>query len=227
MTHQFIDEAKIYIQSGKGGDGMMTFRREKFEPRGGPSGGDGGKGGDIIFIANPKINTLRKFGHQVHFRAEPGGRGGSSKRTGANGADCEIEVPAGTIIRDAESGMVIADLNRPDQRVVVLQGGAGGRGNVHFKSSRNQAPELAEKGDPAQEKWLRLELKLLADVGLVGMPNAGKSTLLSVISNAKPKIADYPFTTLVPHLGLVRMDYRDMVVADIPGLVEGASQGAG
>jgi GTP-binding protein len=227
MTQEFIDEARIFVKSGKGGDGMMTFRREKFVPRGGPSGGDGGKGGDVIFFANKKLNTLRKFSGQIHFRAEDGGRGGSSKRTGASGDDLEIDVPVGTIIRDDETGRVLADLHEDGQRIVVLKGGQGGRGNVHFKSSSNQAPHIAEKGDDGSESWLRLELKVLADVGLVGMPNAGKSTLLSVISNARPRIADYPFTTLVPNLGVVRLDYRDTVVADIPGLVEGAAQGAG
>jgi len=227
MSHDFIDEARIFVRSGKGGDGMLHFRREKFEPHGGPDGGDGGKGGDVIFVGNEKINTLRKFSGKVHHHAEDGGRGGTARRTGANGADAIIEVPLGTIIRDADTNTLIADISQPGQRVVVLQGGKGGRGNVHFKSARNQAPTYAEGGDPAQQQWLKLELKLLADVGLVGMPNAGKSTLLSVISNAKPKIADYPFTTLTPNLGLVRYDYRDMVVADIPGLVEGAAQGAG
>lgn len=227
MSHDFMDEAKIFVQSGKGGDGMITFRREKYVPRGGPAGGDGGKGGDIVFVVDPKLNTLRYFSGRVHFRAEDGKNGGSSNKTGASGADLEIPVPPGTIIREAESKRVIADLSQPNQRVVVLKGGKGGRGNTHFKTARNQAPYIAEKGDPGEGMWLYLELKLLADVGIVGAPNAGKSTLLSVISNARPKIADYPFTTLVPNLGVVTLDYRDIVVADIPGLVEGAAQGAG
>lgn len=227
MSQDFIDEARIFVQSGKGGDGMITFRREKFVPRGGPSGGDGGKGGNVIFIGNPKLNTLRNFRHQAHYRADDGGRGGSSNRTGANGGDLVLEVPLGTLIRDDETGRVIADVNQAEQRVVIAQGGRGGRGNTHWKSSRNQAPNVAEKGDQGEARWLRLELKVLADVGIVGMPNAGKSTLLSVISNAKPKIADYPFTTLVPNLGVVTQGYEDIVAADIPGLVEGAAQGLG
>lgn len=227
MPQEFIDEAKIFVRSGKGGDGMATFRREKFVPRGGPSGGDGGKGGDVVFVTNPKLNTLRRLSGQIHHLAEDGGRGGSSKKTGRSGDDVVIEVPLGTIIREDKSGRVLADLNAPEQRIVLLKGGRGGRGNTHWVSASNQAPNIAEKGDPGREMWLRLELRVLADVGLVGMPNAGKSTLLSVISNAKPKIADYPFTTLVPNLGMVQMEYRDMVVADIPGLIEGAASGAG
>lgn len=223
----FIDEAKIFVRSGNGGDGMVTFRREKYVPRGGPSGGDGGDGGDVVLVVNPKLNTLRKFGHQVHFRAEHGKGGGSSKKTGASGDDLEIDVPPGTIVYEAETERVLADLARADQRVVVAEGGRGGRGNVHWASSSNQTPHIAERGEPGVERWIKLELKLLADVGLVGMPNVGKSTLLSVISNARPKIANYPFTTLAPNLGMVRQDYRDMVVADIPGLVEGAHMGQG
>ncbi len=226
MAVQFLDEARIFIKSGDGGDGMVSFRREKYVPRGGPSGGDGGRGGDIVFVANPKLNTLRNFANQVHYRAENGKRGGSGNKTGADAPDLVIEVPVGTLIRD-EEGRLIADLTRPEQRVVVLKGGRGGRGNARFKSSTNQAPRMAEKGEPGQEMWVQLELKLVADVGIVGVPNAGKSTLLSVISNAKPRIADYPFTTLVPNLGVVYVDYQEMVVADIPGLVEGAHQGIG
>ena len=226
MSYQFLDEARIYVKSGEGGNGMISFRREKFVPRGGPDGGDGGKGGDVVLVANPKINTLRYFGRKVQFRAENGENGGTANKTGASAPDLEIEVPLGTLVRTDKGGL-IADLARPGQRVVVAKGGRGGRGNARFKSSTNQAPRMAEKGEPAVERWLNLELKLVADVGLVGMPNAGKSTLLSVISNAKPKIADYPFTTLVPNLGLVRRDYKDMVVADIPGIIEGAHQGVG
>jgi GTP-binding protein len=226
MTHQFLDEARIHVKSGDGGNGMVSFRREKYVSHGGPNGGDGGKGGDVVFIVNPKINTLRTFGRQVHFRAENGHNGGSGLKTGASGDNCEIEVPVGTIIRDDDNNL-LADLTRPEQRIVIAKGGRGGRGNNRFKSSTNQAPRIAEKGEPGRELWLRLELKLMADVGIVGMPNVGKSTLLSVISNAKPQIADYPFTTLVPNLGMVTRDYRDMVVADIPGLVEGAHTGVG
>lgn len=226
MSVQFLDEARIFVKSGNGGDGMVSFRREKYVPNGGPNGGDGGKGGDIVFVANPKINTLRHFARQVHFRAEHGNRGGAGMKTGATAPDLVIEVPVGTLIRDGDQRL-IADLARPDQRVVVLKGGRGGRGNTHFKSSTNQAPRVAEKGEPGDEKWLYLELKLVADVGIVGVPNAGKSTLLSVVSNAKPRIANYPFTTLVPNLGVVYIGYEEMVVADIPGLVEGAHQGVG
>lgn len=226
MSLQFLDEARIFVKSGAGGPGMVSFRREKYVPHGGPNGGDGGKGGDVVFVANPKINTLRAFGRQVHFRANDGERGGSSNKTGANADDLEIEVPLGTIVRN-DNGQILADLNRADQRFVVAKGGRGGRGNSRFKSSTHQAPRIAEKGEPGVEFWVQLELKLVADVGIVGVPNAGKSTLLSVISNAKPRIANYPFTTLVPNLGLVRVGYEDMVVADIPGLVEGAHQGIG
>lgn len=226
MSYQFLDEARIFVQSGKGGDGMISFRREKFVSRGGPDGGDGGHGGDVVLVAVSKLNTLRSFGRKVHFRAENGMRGGGVNMTGKSAEPLVIEVPVGTIIRD-DNGKLIADLTRPDQRAIVANGGKGGRGNSRFKSSRNQAPHMAEKGEPIEEKWIQLELKLMADVGIVGMPNAGKSTLLSVISNAKPKIADYPFTTLVPNLGMVQLDYRDMVVADIPGIVEGAHQGVG
>ncbi len=226
MTQQFLDEARVFVKSGDGGDGRISFRREKFAPRGGPDGGDGGHGGNVVLVANPKINTLQSLANRVHFRAEPGIAGNIALRTGATAPDLEIEVPVGTIVRDDE-GNFIADLTRAAQRVIVAKGGRGGKGNTKFKSSTNQAPRIAEKGEPGEEKWLNLELKLMADVGIVGVPNAGKSTLLSVISNAKPKVADYPFTTLIPNLGLVRLDYRDMVVADIPGLVEGASQGVG
>lgn len=226
MTYQFLDEARILVKSGNGGNGIISFRREKYVSHGGPNGGDGGDGGDVIFFANPKINTLRAFGRKVHFRAEDGSRGGTNNMSGPRGSDLEVEVPVGTIIRD-DRGNFIADLTRPEQRIIVAKGGRGGKGNTRFKSSTNQAPQIAEKGEPTVEQWLNLELKLMADVGIVGVPNAGKSTLLSVVSNAKPRIADYPFTTLVPNLGMVRIDYRDMVVADIPGLVEGAHEGIG
>ncbi|MBI5931231.1 MAG: GTPase ObgE [Chloroflexi bacterium] len=226
MSQQFLDEARVFVKSGDGGDGRISFRREKFAPRGGPDGGDGGHGGHVVVVANPKINTLQSLANKVHFRAESGIAGGIALRTGSTAPDLVIEVPVGTIIRDDE-GNLVADLTRAGQRVIVARGGRGGKGNTKFKSSTNQAPRIAEKGEPGVEIWLNLELKLMADVGIVGVPNAGKSTLLSVISNAKPKVADYPFTTLIPNLGLVRLDYRDMVVADIPGLVEGASQGVG
>jgi GTP-binding protein len=222
-----VDDVKIYVRSGDGGAGVVAFRREKYVPRGGPSGGDGGKGGDIVFRANPNMNTLSHFQHQVHFKAKPGNRGGTSNKTGANADNLIIDVPTGTVVKDAATGEIIADLVKPDDVVVVLRGGRGGKGNSRFTSASNQTPRVAEKGAPGEEMWLRLELRLIADVGLVGVPNAGKSTLLSVVSNAKPKIADYPFTTLEPNLGVVIYDNRDLVFADIPGLIEGASQGIG
>lgn len=222
-----LDEVKIHVQSGAGGDGLVAFRREKFVPRGGPSGGDGGKGGDVIAVVNAKMNTLSYYKTRRHFKAEAGFRGGSSNKTGADGADCILEVPRGTVIRDADTGIVLADLVHQGESFVILKGGRGGRGNAHFASASNQTPHLAEKGEPGTEKWIVLELKLIADVGIVGVPNAGKSTLLSVISNAKPKIAPYPFTTLEPNLGVVTYDDRDLVFADIPGLIEGAHAGVG
>ena len=222
-----VDEAKIFVASGKGGDGMISFRREKYVPRGGPSGGDGGRGGDVVLRADANLNTLYFFRKRVHFRADSGVKGGSSNKTGADASSTIVRVPPGTIIRDAETGGLIADLVTPESEAVVARGGRGGKGNAHFKTSANQAPRLAEKGEPGMERWLTLELKLIADVGLVGLPNAGKSTLLSVVSNAKPKIADYPFTTLQPNLGTVIYDNRDLVFADIPGLIEGAHAGVG
>jgi len=222
-----LDEVKIYVRSGDGGDGIIAFLREKFMPRGGPSGGDGGRGGDVVLKVNPKLNTLAPFQKRIHFKAEAGKRGGAKNMSGTSGESLEVEVPPGTVVKDAETGAIIADLVRPDDRVIVARGGRGGRGNQHFASASNQAPRIAEKGEPGQERWLILELKLIADVGLVGIPNAGKSTLLSVISNAKPKIADYPFTTLEPNLGVIMYDDRDLVAADIPGLIEGAHLGVG
>lgn len=222
-----FDEAKIYVRSGDGGDGMMSFRREKYVPRGGPSGGDGGRGGDVILRVNPKINTLTYFQKKVHFRADSGERGGSARKTGASAGPLYIEVPPGTIVRDAETNVLIADLVHPGHEAVVVSGGRGGRGNIHFASASNQAPRIAEKGEPATEKWIKLELKLIADVGIVGVPNAGKSTLLAAISNATPKVASYPFTTLEPNLGVVVYDDADLVFADIPGLIEGAHMGVG
>jgi len=222
-----VDEAKIFVASGKGGDGIIAFRREKYVPRGGPSGGNGGRGGDVILKADSNLNTLYYFRKQVHFKAKPGSKGGSSNKTGADADPLIVRVPVGTVIRDAETGGLIADLVRDEAEVVVVQGGRGGKGNAHFKSSSNQAPRIAEKGEPSVERWITLELKMIADVGLVGVPNAGKSTLLSVVSNAKPKIADYPFTTLQPNLGAVVYDDMDLVFADIPGLIEGAHEGVG
>jgi GTP-binding protein len=222
-----LDDVKIFVRSGDGGDGIVAFLREKFMPRGGPAGGDGGKGGDIVIKVNPRLNTLSPFQRGVHFKAESGKPGRAKNMTGASGKSVEIDVPPGTVIKAAETGQVIADLVRPDDRIIVAKGGRGGRGNQHFATAANQTPRMAEKGAPGQELTLILELKLIADVGLVGVPNAGKSTLLSVISNARPKIADYPFTTLEPNLGVMLYDERDLVVADIPGLIEGAHLGVG
>lgn len=224
----FYDQARIYVKSGDGGDGMISFRREKFVPLGGPDGADGGPGGDIIFVVNPNMNSLARYHKQVHFRAENGGHGGTRNKTGATGADLVLEVPPGTTIRDAESGELLADLVSEDDRVTILAGGRPGRGNARFASSTNQAPRIAERGEPGRERWLTLELKLIADVGIVGVPNAGKSTLLSAVSAARPRIDSYPFTTLQPNLGVVEVgDGETMVWADIPGLIEGASAGVG
>ncbi|MBN1309883.1 MAG: GTPase ObgE [Anaerolineae bacterium] len=223
----FLDEAKIYVKGGDGGAGIVAFRREKYVPLGGPAGGDGGKGGAVVVVANPRLHTLSYFERKKHFKADRGKNGGNFNRTGASADDLVIEVPPGTIVRDAESDLPLADLTQPDQRVVVAYGGRGGRGNARFKSSTNQAPRVAEKGEPGEERWLKLELKLIADVGIIGVPNAGKSTLLSVVSAAKPKIADYPFTTLTPNLGVAVVDDRETILADIPGLVEGAHAGVG
>ena len=224
----FYDRAKINIRSGNGGDGMISFRREKGVPRGGPNGGDGGEGGSISFLVDPNHNSLVRFHRQNHYRAGHGGHGRTKRMTGAMGESLLLEVPAGTLIYDAENNDLLADLTLESQKVTVLQGGRGGRGNTRFTSSTNPAPRVAERGEPGGEMWLLLELKLIADVGIVGVPNAGKSTLLSVISAARPKIADYPFTTLQPNLGVATIgDYNTVVVADIPGLIEGASLGTG
>ena len=224
----FTDQVVIHVKSGKGGDGMVHFRREKFIPLGGPDGGDGGKGGDVIFEVKPTLNTLSSFRQNQKFKAEEGVKGGPSQMSGRYGKDLIIHVPPGTIIFDADTGELIGDLTQPGQKLTVLKGGRGGRGNQHFATSRNQAPRTAEKGEPAEEKRIKLELKLIADIGLIGVPNAGKSTLLSVLTNARPKIAAYPFTTLEPNLGVANIDDDTTVVlADIPGLIEGASHGAG
>jgi GTP-binding protein len=224
----FFDEVKIYVKAGDGGDGCVSFRREKYVPLGGPSGGDGGKGGDVYLVANPHLNTLISFKRRVHFKAKRGAHGRGKGQKGRQGEDVLVEVPPGTVVRDAETEEFIADLTQEGQRVLVAQGGRGGRGNAAFATSTNQAPRIAERGAPGQERWLYLELKLIADVGVVGVPNAGKSTLLSVVSAARPKIAAYPFTTLEPNLGVVALgDYTSFVMADIPGLIEGAHDGAG
>jgi GTP-binding protein len=223
----FFDQARIYVKAGDGGNGVVAFRREKFVPRGGPSGGNGGRGGNVYLVVDPALNTLHPFQNQVHYRAERGVHGSGANKTGANGPDLFIAVPPGTLVREAESGALLGDLTRPGQRLLVARGGRGGRGNAAFKSARNKAPRLAEKGEAGEERWLALELKLVADVGIVGVPNAGKSTLLSVVSAAKPKIADYPFTTVEPSLGVAEVNHRQIVLADIPGLLEGAHEGVG
>jgi GTP-binding protein len=224
----FFDEARIYVKSGDGGDGCVAFRREKFVPFGGPSGGNGGPGGSVYLVVDRNLNSLIHFKKQVHFKAERGGRGSGKNQQGKAGEDRLVPVPAGTVVYDADTGEFVADLLEDGQQALVAKGGRGGRGNAAFASPTNQAPRLAEHGEQGQGHWLRLELKLIADVGIIGMPNAGKSTLLSVVSAARPKIADYPFTTLQPNLGVVTVDgYQTFVLADLPGLIEGASEGAG
>lgn len=224
----FIDQARIYIKSGDGGDGVVRFRREKYIPAGGPSGGDGGRGGSIYFYVDEGLSTLIDFRYRRKFVATSGQAGQSKNMSGKDGEDLIIKVPAGTLVKDGETGEVLLDLTVSGSTVLALPGGRGGRGNTHFTTSTRQAPSFAERGEPGKELWLQLELKLLADVGLVGYPNAGKSTLLSVVSAARPKIANYPFTTLVPNLGVVSLDVgHAFVIADIPGLIEGAHQGVG
>lgn len=223
----FLDYAKIFLSSGNGGSGIVSFRREKYVPRGGPDGGDGGRGGHIIFLVKSELTTLSDFRYKHHFKAEHGGAGEACNRTGKNGTDLVIPVPVGTIIRNAETKEVLADLTTPGTEYLFLRGGRGGRGNTHFATATRQTPQIAEKGELGTEMWVELELKLLADVGLIGFPNVGKSTLISKISAARPKIADYPFTTLIPNLGVVEHKKRSFVAVDIPGLIEGAHQGVG
>lgn len=224
----FVDQVKIYVKGGDGGNGMVAFRREKYVPKGGPAGGDGGKGGDIIFIVDEGLRTLMDFRYQRHFKATKGENGRSKSQHGKNAEDLVVKVPPGTVVKDDDTGEVIADLVRHGERAVIAKGGRGGRGNIRFATSRNPAPEIAENGEPGQERYIVLELKVLADVGLVGFPSVGKSTLLSIVSSARPKIAEYHFTTIVPNLGVVETeDGRSFVMADLPGLIEGAHQGAG
>jgi len=226
----FYDRAKIYLKAGDGGNGAVSFRREKYVPFGGPDGGDGGRGGHVYLRVDPQINTLIAFKYKLHFRAESGVNGLDGKRSGAQGTDLYIDVPPGTVIRDDESDEIVADLVEPGETFLVARGGQGGLGNQHFATSTRQAPRVAEKGEPGAERWIRLELKVIADVGLVGLPNAGKSTLLAASSAARPKVADYPFTTLEPSLGVVqigRPGSPTFVMADIPGLIEGAAAGIG
>jgi GTP-binding protein len=224
---KFLDQVKIWVKAGDGGNGCVSFRREKFIEFGGPDGGDGGRGGDVVFEAVPNLNTLIDFRYQQHFKAERGVPGAGRNRTGRDGKDCLIRVPVGTQILDEERDEVLFDMIEPGQRVVLLEGGNGGWGNARFKTSVNQAPRNANPGQEAQECWFWLRLKLIADAGLVGLPNAGKSTFLSVVTRARPKIGDYPFTTLHPNLGVAHVGDKEFVLADIPGLIEGAHEGAG
>ena len=228
IVDNFVDYVNINVRSGFGGKGSTHLRREKYIPKGGPDGGDGGRGGHVIIRANPQLWTLFTFKFKKHFKAGDGGDGSGSRKSGSQGKDVIVEVPYGTIIKDSISNEVIEEINKDNTELIILKGGLGGRGNFHFKSSTNQTPRYSQKGISGKEMNLALELKVLADVGLVGFPNAGKSTLLSVLSSAKPKIANYEFTTLKPNLGIVSMsDYRSFVMADIPGIIEGASEGKG
>lgn len=225
---KFLDEAKVYLKSGDGGDGVIAFRREKYIEFGGPDGGNGGRGGSVYAEAVEGLNTLIDYRYAQHFKARKGGNGAGSDRTGAASDDVVLKVPVGTQILDEDRETLVADLDAPGKRVLLCQGGDGGRGNAHYKTSTNRAPRRADKGWPGEERWVWLRLKLIADAGLVGLPNAGKSTFLAAVTAAKPKIADYPFTTLHPQLGVVRLNAtEEFVLADIPGLIEGASEGAG
>ncbi|MFQ5921311.1 MAG: GTPase ObgE [Anaerolineales bacterium] len=224
----FLDEARIFVASGSGGDGIVHFRREKYVPRGGPDGGDGGRGGDVVLVLAEELGTLARFRRKRHFKASAGGRGGPNNRRGKSADDLQLPVPPGTIVMKDEAGEIIGELLSPGDQVVVCRGGRGGKGNARYATSRNRAPRMAEKGEPGEELWLQLELRLLADVGIVGLPNAGKSTLLAAVTRAQPKIAEYPFTTLEPNLGVAEIDDEIiLVLADIPGLIEGAHTGAG
>jgi GTP-binding protein len=223
----FVDETTIVVSSGAGGDGAVSFRREKYVPRGGPDGGDGGRGGDVIFVVQANLRTLAHLKLRRNFIAGDGGKGAGARRHGRDGASVEVPVPPGTRVRDPETGEQVLDLDHPGDRLVFLRGGRGGKGNWHFRSPINQAPRHAQPGVAGTRRELRLELAIIADAGLIGKPNAGKSTMLSVLTRAKPKIADYPFTTRTPHLGLLRAGARDVVLADIPGIIEGASRGRG
>ncbi len=224
----FLDEVKIHVTSGRGGDGVVHFRREKYVPRGGPDGGDGGRGGDVLLRVDRQLSSLSPFRRKRHFHAQDGTPGGGSRKTGRDGEPLVLRVPRGTMVKDAASDETLGDLTSDDQTLVICRGGRGGRGNARYATSSNQAPRMAQRGEPADERWIRMELRLIADVGIIGVPNAGKSTLLSAVSRARPKIADYPFTTLQPNLGVAELDDEtSLVLADIPGLIAGAHEGAG
>lgn len=224
----FVDQAKFYVKAGDGGKGIVSFRREKFVPRGGPDGGDGGRGGSVIIETSSRLQSLIDFRFRSHFKAERGVHGKGKDMHGRKGKDCIMQVPVGSIIKDSETGQIIADLNEDGEQVIVAQGGKGGLGNPHFSSGTNRTPRISTSGTEGEEKWLLIELKLFADIGLVGLPNAGKSTLLSQLSAANPKVAPYPFTTLEPQLGVLHLKYREScIIADIPGLIEGAHEGVG
>jgi len=224
----FVDQAKFYVKAGDGGKGCVSFRREKFVPRGGPDGGDGGRGGSVILESSSRLQSLIDFRFRSHFKAERGVHGKGKDMHGRKGKDCIMTVPLGSIIKDSETGEIIADLNEDGEQVIIAQGGKGGLGNPHFSSGTNRTPRIATSGTEGEEKWLLIELKLIADIGLVGLPNAGKSTLLSQLSAANPKVAPYPFTTLEPQLGVLHLKYREScIIADIPGLIEGAHEGVG
>ncbi len=223
-----VDEASIHVRAGDGGDGVVSFRREAYVPKGGPDGGDGGNGGDVVLVADAGVDTLLDMAGRHHWRATAGRPGKGKNQTGGRGSDCVIRVPPGTLIYDEQTGELMADLDEPEKRLIAAAGGKGGRGNTHFKSATNQTPRQSTSGEPGERRQLRMELKLIADVGLIGKPNAGKSTLLSRISAARPKVAGYPFTTLEPQLGIAELSIdRRLVIADIPGLIEGAAEGAG
>ena len=225
---KFIDEAKIYVAAGNGGNGIATFRREKYEPEGGPDGGDGGRGGSVYVVADRNLNTLIEYRYTRKFLAEAGERGGTSGCYGRGGKDITLHVPVGTVIADINSNEIVADLDADGKKILIAKGGKGGLGNIHFKSSVNRAPRQCTKGEPGEERDLKLELRVLADVGLLGLPNAGKSTFIRAVSAARPKVADYPFTTMHPNLGVVRVsENKSLVIADVPGLIEGAAEGAG
>lgn len=228
MERSFVDRVKIYVKGGKGGDGAVAFLREKYRPKGGPAGGDGGKGGDVVLVATSSKHTLLDFKYKKHFKAQKGENGKGKNQKGRDGEDLLIYVPVGTVVKEAETGDVLCDLTEEGQSCIVARGGKGGRGNAHFATPTNQAPRYAERGEEGEERWIILELKLIADVGIVGLPNAGKSTLLGRLTRARPKVADYPFTTLSPNLGVLELDEeRRLVLADIPGLIENAHRGAG